>query len=184
MPFAVATGARNLGEVLAWCSAKGEYHFEQVCDMLAFDALVCNTDRHLTNFGVLRDNVTGGFIGLAPIFDNGRALFPNVAENDADQFMLEASLARPAFGATSFGELAARVSGTRQRRLLERAAERGIIGNVQAPRQRVAALDAFIRRHAATLLEEEPADHGELRERLRGITIREEPWERGVHRLS
>ena len=183
VPFAVATGARNLAEVLAWCSAKGSLHVEAICDMLTFDALVCNTDRHLTNFGVLRDNATGRFIGLAPIFDNGRALFPNIAENDTAQFMLEASIGRPAFGAGSFAEMVARVAGTQQRQMLERAGERGIIGNVSAPRPRVAELDTFIRRHAEELLKTEPVDHDEMRERLLDVSIREDAWNEGAVRL-
>jgi len=43
--------------------------------ILAFDALIANTDRHFGNFGVLRDNKTGKIINSAPVFDNGQSLF-------------------------------------------------------------------------------------------------------------
>lgn len=39
------------------------------------DFVLTNTDRHLNNFGVLRDTHTLRFIGMAPIFDSGNAMF-------------------------------------------------------------------------------------------------------------
>lgn len=54
-------------------------------DMILFDAICINTDRHYGNFGLLRDNNTGDFIDFAPIFDNGESLLsktmPNVFDN-------------------------------------------------------------------------------------------------------
>lgn len=49
---------------------------EQFEDLLIFDALVYNTDRHLNNYGFLRDNSTYEVIGMAPIFDNGCGMLP------------------------------------------------------------------------------------------------------------
>ena len=48
---------------------------EEFKDMLVFDAVIYNDDRHYSNFGVMRDNHTGKIIAAAPIFDNGRSLF-------------------------------------------------------------------------------------------------------------
>lgn len=39
------------------------------------DFVLTNTDRHLNNFGVLRDAHTLKFIGMAPIFDTGNSMF-------------------------------------------------------------------------------------------------------------
>ncbi|MDO4796499.1 MAG: hypothetical protein Q4A01_00590 [Coriobacteriales bacterium] len=167
VPFAVATGETGLAGVLRWCVEMGAACLEDVCSMLVFDALVCNTDRHLTNFGVLRDNATGKAIGLAPIFDNGRSLFPNVADDDEKQFMLEASLRAPAFGGTSFLELAGRIKGEVQQEMLERVASRGIVGNVLAGRRRVACLDAFVREQAKELAALPVVHHTELAKMLR-----------------
>jgi len=44
-------------------------------DIFFFDALICNPDRHLGNFGYLVDNDTNKIVGAAPIFDNGYGLF-------------------------------------------------------------------------------------------------------------
>ena len=39
------------------------------------DFIITNTDRHLRNFGVLRDTNTLKFVGMAPIFDSGNSMF-------------------------------------------------------------------------------------------------------------
>ncbi|GHU80095.1 hypothetical protein FACS1894191_4500 [Clostridia bacterium] len=49
--------------------------FGYFASTLVFDSLILNEDRHLGNFGVLRDNHSGEIIGNAPIFDNGISLF-------------------------------------------------------------------------------------------------------------
>ena len=49
------------------------------------DFVLTNTDRHLNNFGVLRDTKTLKFIGMAPIFDSGNSMFwqnPRIPEYD------------------------------------------------------------------------------------------------------
>ena len=38
------------------------------------DYLISNTDRHLSNYGFLMDNISGELIGIAPIFDYNMAL--------------------------------------------------------------------------------------------------------------
>jgi len=47
---------------------------DKFSNMILFDAIVMNVDRHYGNFGLLRDNKTGKFIDFAPIFDNGESL--------------------------------------------------------------------------------------------------------------
>ena len=44
-------------------------------NMMFFDTLIGNTDRHSDNFGCLFDTNTGKIISPAPLFDNGRSLF-------------------------------------------------------------------------------------------------------------
>lgn len=51
-------------------------------DMLIFDALIFNTDRHYGNFGFLIDSHTNSIIAPAPLFDHGNSLF-NFAGVDA-----------------------------------------------------------------------------------------------------
>lgn len=47
---------------------------EQYREMLIFDALVANTDRHEFNFGILKSTTTGEIIGFAPYFDHNLSL--------------------------------------------------------------------------------------------------------------
>ena len=53
---------------------KGQGLEEKFADMIIFDSLIFNTDRHFGNFGLLRDNITGKIIDFVPIFDNGEGL--------------------------------------------------------------------------------------------------------------
>lgn len=48
---------------------------QEVDDMLLFDYLINNADRHYGNFGFIRDVQTRKFLGMAPIFDNGSSLW-------------------------------------------------------------------------------------------------------------
>lgn len=184
VPFAVASGITDLAGSLWWFAHLGDEQLEAYIDMLTLDALLCNTDRHLTNFGVLRDNGTGLPLGLAPIFDNGRSLFPQVAEDSHAQFLLEAELRGPAFGGRSFEELLSRIMGPRQQDLLMRAAQRGVVGNVLAPPRRVAELDAFMRQRARSLLEIPAVDHERLIEKLNDVMARRSPKTDGPFRLN
>lgn len=47
------------------------YGKESFGNLMLFDALICNIDRHLGNFGMIVDNNTGKILRPAPIFDNG-----------------------------------------------------------------------------------------------------------------
>lgn len=48
---------------------------EKIEDLMLFDSLIFNEDRHLGNYGMIVDNNTGEALRPAPIFDNGNSLF-------------------------------------------------------------------------------------------------------------
>lgn len=53
-------------------------------NMYILDFLIMNEDRHLNNFGIIRDVNTLKWLGVAPIFDNGMALnVPYYSEEEA-----------------------------------------------------------------------------------------------------
>ena len=49
--------------------------------MLAFDYLIGNKDRHMGNFGFMRNIKTRKFTGPAPLFDNGTSLWNDILEH-------------------------------------------------------------------------------------------------------
>lgn len=51
-------------------------------EMLVFDALICNTDRHFGNFGFLVDSHTNRILKPAPLFDHGNSLFNSAGEEN------------------------------------------------------------------------------------------------------
>ena len=55
---------------------------EKYADMMLFDSVIANKDRHFGNFGMLVDNNTGAYLRPAPIFDNGYSLFYSAAASD------------------------------------------------------------------------------------------------------
>lgn len=46
--------------------------------MFVLDAVILNPDRHYGNFGALFDTSTMDLLGMAPVYDNNRALFPEL----------------------------------------------------------------------------------------------------------
>lgn len=60
----------------------GSNFLEHLRNMLVFDAVIYNEDRHFGNFGILRDNQTGRITEPAPIFDNGMSLFNFAMDED------------------------------------------------------------------------------------------------------
>ncbi len=51
------------------------YGEESLQDLLLFDSIIYNVDRHLGNFGMIIDNNTNEILRPAPIFDNGLSAF-------------------------------------------------------------------------------------------------------------
>ncbi|MBF0101214.1 MAG: XRE family transcriptional regulator [Desulfobacterales bacterium] len=68
--------------VLNYYKSHGEKYYQSLVDMLIFDAVICNEDRHFGNFGLIIDNNTNTIIDAAPIFDNGLSLFNYAMEED------------------------------------------------------------------------------------------------------
>ena len=70
--------------VIDYYKELGSEYMDAFSDMLVFDALICNVDRHFGNFGFLVDNVTNQITAPAPLFDHGNSLF-NFAGTDCWQ---------------------------------------------------------------------------------------------------
>lgn len=82
IPVAYFVNSNKIKDILDFYKNLGESYYNDLISMLIFDAVVCNTDRHLGNFGFLIDNQKNEIIGTAPIFDNGLSLFCYAMEDD------------------------------------------------------------------------------------------------------
>ena len=100
-------------------SLSSEYYNEFV-DMLVFDALIYNTDRHYGNFGLLVDNESNKSIGFAPIFDNGLSLFNYAMDDDLQDIANYAKTRQPAFKNVTFEEIVKEFISDRQREKLRK----------------------------------------------------------------
>lgn len=65
----------SLRTVAEYIKSLGDSYYNEFVDMLVFDALIYNEDRHFGNFGLIVDNKTNEPCAFAPIFDNGLSLF-------------------------------------------------------------------------------------------------------------
>ena len=89
------TGTKDLIEYM---NSNG--FMNQFKEMILFDAVIMNVDRHYGNFGLLKDNQMNKYIGLAPIFDNGFGLFAGLADSsilDQAKFKEEQQRAEQSF---------------------------------------------------------------------------------------
>lgn len=174
-PFAVATGISDLGAALAFCSRLGAETFESFRDMLVLDCLTLNTDRHFTNFGIMRDVSTGNPLGLAPIFDNGRGLLPMVPTEALSESQSEISTLAPSFGGRSFDQLATCIMGPRQHEWLLKIEDIDLAELIsqfdgtkfkETVESRCSNLDGIIHGRVEKLLQVAPISHDEMQSKL------------------
>jgi hypothetical protein len=75
MPVGRLVTHGGFGAVKAFYEELGPEYLQALRDMVAFDAVIYNTDRHFGNFGFLIDNATNRIVAPAPLFDHGNSLF-------------------------------------------------------------------------------------------------------------
>lgn len=68
--------------VIKYYEDLGPEFLDALRDMLVFDAVICNVDRHYGNFGFLVDSKQNKIVAPAPLFDHGNSLF-NLAGEDS-----------------------------------------------------------------------------------------------------
>lgn len=65
----------GMDAVKAYYESLGPEFTAALREMLVFDAVICNVDRHFGNFGVMVNNRTNTVVSPAPLFDHGNSLF-------------------------------------------------------------------------------------------------------------
>lgn len=144
---------KTIIDVSNFLKSLGEDFYNDFVDMMIFDALIYNTDRHQNNFGLLVDSHTNKPISLAPIFDNGLGLFPYAVENDFKNISSYAKTRDSAFG-ISFDEIAKEYITDRQKTKLRKVLDFNFTldKNYNLPSKRVKTLEKFVRERARELL--------------------------------
>ena len=72
----------GIDAVITYYKKIGDDFYQELVDMLVFDAVILNEDRHFGNFGLLIDSHTNKIIAPAPIFDNGLSLLCYAMDDD------------------------------------------------------------------------------------------------------
>ncbi|MEG2232726.1 MAG: hypothetical protein RRY16_01985, partial [Bacilli bacterium] len=84
---------------------------EKVDNMFILDYLMLNNDRHLNNFGIIRDVNTLKWLDTAPIFDTGNSL--NLLDYSDDEIVIEGN-GRFFYNVDSFDNIIKRISNLKR----------------------------------------------------------------------
>jgi hypothetical protein len=154
IPISRIVKSGGISAVVDYYDGLGNGYAEAVRDMLVFDALTYNEDRHFGNFGLLRDNHTGEIVAPAPIFDNGLSLFSYAMEDDYADLDEYAKTRFPAYGNTTFEGICGSFMTARQaeklRKMVNFAFERH--PKLNLPEEHLAAIEKHLRKRASHLI--------------------------------
>jgi hypothetical protein len=154
IPIGRIVKAGGIDAVVKYYDGLGGKFADAVRDMLVFDALIYNEDRHFGNFGLLRDNRTGEIIAPAPIFDNGLSLFALAMPNDYANLAEYAATRSPVYGNATFDGICRSYITARQteklRRLLNFSFKRH--PKLNLPQMHLSAIEKHLRSRASQLI--------------------------------
>ena len=134
----------------------GDAFVQSLNEMIVFDALICNTDRHFGNFGVLTDSRANRIVKPAPLFDHGNSLFNYAGD---ENWRSEAALDEYAatllpcayedFFQTAKSALTPKITEKLRKALDFKFQDEGTI---RYPKDRIALIEKQIRKRAARIL--------------------------------
>ena len=84
VPVGQVVKSGGMQAVLDYYGTLGQNFRDALEDMIVFDAIILNTDRHLGNFGFLVDAKSNTLLGPAPLFDHGNSLCNFAAAADIE----------------------------------------------------------------------------------------------------
>lgn len=155
IPIGDLVKSGGIRKVMEYYKTLGPNEYNKLIDMLVFDSVICNTDRHFGNFGILVNSHSNKIIGMAPIFDNGLSLFCYALEDDINDLHEYAKKRTPA-NYRNFIELSKEVMTKRQkdqlRHLLHFKFKKHPRYNMD--HYRMKQIEDFIQQRAKELLEE------------------------------
>lgn len=143
----------SLIELANMLKGMGKGIYDDFVDMLVFDAVIFNTDRHLGNFGFLIDSKTNEISGFAPVFDNGLSLFNYAIEDEIENLKEYSRTRKPAMG-ISFEENVSLFISERQRRKLRKLFnfKFKMHPRYNLPKKRIKAIERFLELRVRELL--------------------------------
>jgi hypothetical protein len=155
----VKTG--GIEAVVRYYDGLGSAFSDAVRDMLVFDALVYNEDRHFGNFGLLRDNHTGEIKSPAPMFDHGLSLFSLAMKSDYEKLDEYAKTRLPAYGNATFEGICQSFMTARQAEKLRRMLNFSFTRHpkLNLPDGHLAAIEKHLRSRASELIRLTSANH-------------------------
>lgn len=119
MPIGNIVKEGGIRAVIEYYKSLGDKYFNAFVDMIVFDAVILNTDRHFGNFGFMVDNRTNIICAPAPLFDHGLSLLTYAMDDDLQDWETYAKTRVPATY-SDFIELAQQLMGHEQREKLRR----------------------------------------------------------------
>ena len=139
--------------ILEYYHNLGEEFYEALIDMIVFDIIIVNTDRHFGNFGLLVDNRTNKIAKPAPIFDNGLSLFYDAMDNDLEQIDKFAQI-KGMKNAGNFITFATTIITTREKKKIKKLINFKFdrSGSYNLSAKRLKAIEGFIQRRIERLL--------------------------------
>ena len=153
VPMGYFGNFRDILDLSDYLKSLGKHYLDAFVDMMIFDAVIYNTDRHYGNFGLLVDSKTNQPFAMAPVFDNGLGLFPYAVQEDLDTIRAYAKTRSSAFD-VSFDDIAREFITDKQReglrKLLNFDFARDKNYNLSAERLKI--LGKFVRNRAGELL--------------------------------
>lgn len=140
-------------EIAAFLKSLGNKYYDEFVDMLIFDALIFNTDRHGGNFGLLVDNKTNEPIALAPIFDNGLSLFNYAMDDELEDIEKYSKTRGSAFGVAHI-EIAKEFITSRQKAQLRKMINFKFAKHTRynLPAKRLKVIEEFLQKRVQELL--------------------------------
>ena len=153
VPISDLMKSNTLKAALDCYESLGKEYYGDVCGMLVFDAVIYNEDRHFGNFGLLRDNHTGQFVGTAPIFDNGLSLF-NFAMPEDLKNLDDYAKTRTTPYRISFEDVCRAIMGSKQKTQLRRLVNFTFTRHpsINLPEERLQAIETHIQKRVRELL--------------------------------
>ena len=147
--------------LLSYGSRENNPFIESLADMLIFDALILNTDRHLNNFGMLYDNAENCPISFAPLFDHGFSLLNHALDSELDSY-LEGKIETPQpVVYEDFIKTAASFASEKHYRLLKKLEVFEFTQHPEYPleERRFSVLNKYVQKRAHQLMQAIEAKH-------------------------